>query len=98
MSKAKYRLIVAAISALLVSVLYPNFIPAAHAATLPQFNSLDVRLDRTMASNSGASAVMYTGGTVCISTPASWTGITNGGAEQYVDVGFPNQQGVTSAH
>jgi hypothetical protein len=41
---------------------------------------------------------MYTGGTVCISTPASWTGITNGGAEQYVDVGFPNQQGVTSAH
>jgi hypothetical protein len=41
---------------------------------------------------------MYTGGTVCISTPASWSGITNGGTEQYVDVGFPNQQGVTSAH
>jgi hypothetical protein len=41
---------------------------------------------------------MYSGGSVCIATPASWSGITNGGAEQYVDIGFPNEQGVTNAH
>jgi hypothetical protein len=98
MSKSKTKLIVAAISALMTEVLMPNLIPTASAAALPQFDLVSVRLDRTMASNSAATpsaTVMYTGGTVCVATPASGTfsTIPNAGTETNVEIGFPAEQG-----
>src|SRR6266404_3782275 len=95
MFKPKNKLIIAAISALLTETMFANFVPTAEATSLPQFDLVSVRLDRTMASNSPTSAVMYTGGTVCVATPASGTfsTIPNAGAETNVEVGFPAAQG-----
>jgi len=101
MYKLKNNLIVTAISALVVELVYPAFIPAvAQASPLPQFDIVSVRLDRTMASNSGGTpaTVMYSGGTVCVATPASGTfsTIPNAGAETDVEIGFPAEQGAAS--
>jgi hypothetical protein len=99
MSKSKNKLIVAAISALLAEVIMPITVPTAQAAGVPQFDLVSVRLDRTMASNSTVPTTMYTGGTVCVATPASGTfsTITNAGAETNVEIGFPAEQGSGAA-
>src|SRR5438552_2560230 len=99
--KSKTKLIVAAISTLVAELVYPAFIPTvAQAAGVPQFDIVSVRLDRTMASNSGGTpaTTMYTGGTVCVATPASGTfsTIPNAGSETDVEIGFPAEQGAAS--
>ena len=93
MLRLKNKLVVAAISALMAELLLPGVVPVAQAAGTPQFNIASVRLDRTIASNSaGAPAtVTYTGGTVCVATPATLTGPE--GTETDVEIGFPAEQG-----
>jgi hypothetical protein len=88
-NRKKIRLVLIAIVALCLAVL-PQISPTAKAAGPPQFSSIAVRLDNTNGSTSGTP--QYTGGTVCVATPASYTGH---GTENYVDIGFPNEQGVT---
>jgi hypothetical protein len=100
MFKSNKRIIIAATAALMAELFYPAFVPTAQASSLPQFDIVSMRFDRTMASNSSAlpsATVQYTGGTLCIATPASFSGITNAGAETDIEVGFPAEQGGTGA-
>jgi hypothetical protein len=83
----KYVIIVA-VAVLFVATL-PRFIGTALANT-PQFQTVVVRLDQI-------DQQVYTGGSVCINTPASTGSIPNFGSENYVDVGFPDQSGVAGA-
>lgn len=70
----------------LVMAIMPQFAGVASAST-PQFGSTIVRLSNLDATN--GSVTQYTGGSVCVTTPASVPG-----TETDVDVGFPDQDGV----
>jgi hypothetical protein len=85
-SNPRLRLIVPTIIALVAQLIVPGLGTVAHAASAPQFASVVVRLDQLTAQT-------YTGGTVCVATPNSSAGITGFGSEQYVDIGFPDQEG-----
>jgi hypothetical protein len=75
--------------AVLVGALLPRFVGTARAAAAPQFSSVVVRLNKITAST-------YTGGTICIATPAVTGSIPGFGGENYVDVGFPDQSGTVT--
>ena len=78
------------LAALVVAVM-PRFVGKAEASGTPQFSSVVVRLDK-------ATAGSYSGGSVCIATPSSTAGITDFGSENYVDIGFPDEDGVLAAN
>lgn len=88
--RKKLKVVFLAIASLCLAVL-PQISPTAKAAGPPQFSRVAVRLDNTNASTAGTP--QYTGGTVCVAIPVST--YTNAGNENYVDIGFPNEQGVT---
>ena len=88
-NRLRQPVIIIAIAAL-VLVLLPQFAGKAHAVTYPQFSTVAVRLNTLDAQN-------YTGGTVCVATPVSTTGIPNFGAENYVDVAFPDESGIAAS-
>ena len=85
-SNSKLRLIVPAIIALVAQLIVPGLGTVAHAASAPQFATVVVRLDQLTSQT-------YTGGTVCVATPNTSAGITGFGTEQFVDIGFPDQEG-----
>ncbi len=72
----------------LVMAILPQIAGTA-SATAPQFSSVMVRFDNSTSSTIGhiPAATQYTGGSICIATPA--TGV---GTENYVDVGFPAEE------
>jgi hypothetical protein len=88
-NQSKKIVIILAMAALVLAV-FPRFAGKAQAASLPQFATVVVRLDKITAQT-------YTMGTVCIATPASSSGITGFGTENFVDIGFPAEDGIASA-
>jgi hypothetical protein len=80
--------IIVAVAALTLAVI-PRFVGKAKAAIDPQFDTVAVRLNTLVAQ-------AYSGGTVCIATPASTGSITGFGTENFVDVGFPDQSGIAN--
>jgi len=87
--QSKKIVIILALAALIVAV-FPRFAGKAQASSLPQFATVTVRLDKITAST-------YTMGTVCVATPVSSAGITGFGTENYVDIGFPAEDGVATS-
>lgn len=86
-SRNKTRIIFLTIASLVMAIL-PEIAGTAQAST-PQFASVAVRFDNSTASTIGhtPAATQYTGGSICVLTPA--TGV---GTENYVDVGFPAEE------
>jgi hypothetical protein len=87
MSKRRSKLLILAATAALIAGVFPALSGKANAASTPEFASVIVRLDQLDATT--GTSTQYTGGTVCVVTPGSWTG---SGTENYVDVGFPTEE------
>ncbi len=89
MQKRSQKLVIGISVAALILAVFPQFAGKANASSLPQFGTVVVRLDND-------TSAAYSGGSVCIATPAVTSGVTGFGTENYVDIGFPDTDGVTS--